>query len=234
MSDKNNRKWVRETLLTLPDKQRNKTLTGRLTRYAEIAEQSQDSLRSALALSILVKSVFSDSTFPNLAAKVRNAASGARSCQRDLGKGIEAVAKPQFEKRIVDIKEAANGSTKPVTEVWQANIIAGVRAYVQVAKIAADQTLPGGHELNKKLDELISRSSVPPCDQKDAATLNLKLASLPEDVTTLGLTGKAGDFLVAAAEGRGSPRDLENAEIRDLLDRYKLWNSLRVTLGSRT
>jgi|SRR5579863_5790068 len=233
MSDQNGRKWLRETLLALPEKERNKTLTGRLTRYADIAEQSRDSLRSALALSILVKSVFADSTFPNVVAKVRSAAGGARSCQRDLGKGIDAVAKPQFEQRMVAIKEAANGSTKPVTEGWQTNLIAGIRAYVQVAKIAADQTLPGGHELNKKLDELASRSSVPPCDEKDAATLSLKLASLPEDVKTLGLTGKAGDFLVAAAEGRGSPRDLEEAEIRDLLDRYKLWNSLLVTLGSR-
>ena len=103
MSDSNGRKWVREILLTLPEKERNKTLTGRLTRYAEIAEQSRQSLGSALEASILVKSVFSDATFPNLLAKLRSAASGARSCQRDLAKGIDSVAKPQFDERMATI-----------------------------------------------------------------------------------------------------------------------------------
>ena len=117
-------------------------------------------------------------------------------------------------------------------EVWQAKLISAVRAYEQVARIAADQGLPGGQELDKKLSGLFNRVSALPRDEKDAATISLTLAALPEDVKALGLTGKAGEFLVAAADGRGSPTDLENVEVRELLDRYKLWGSLFVTLGT--
>jgi hypothetical protein len=146
---------------------------------------------------------------------------------------MDAVAKKSFEDRVVTIKESGSASTKPVVEVWQENLATGVRPYEQVAKVAADRGLPGGTELNKRLSELLNRSSVPPQDERDATALSLKLGSLPDEVKALGLTGKAGDFLVAAAEGRASPRDLENSEIRDLLDRYKLWDSLLVSLGSR-
>jgi len=233
MSDQKTRQWVREALMSLPDKTRNKNLTGALARYAVMAEQSRDSFRFALRLADLVKTVFVDSTFPTLVDRVRKAGNNARTCGKDISKGMEAVAKKTFEERMISIKEFATAASKPVAEIWAEKLAAEIRAYEQVGRIVADRGLPGGAQLNKKLGELGSRSSIPPQDEKDAADLTGRLRGLPQEVKALGLTGKAGNFLVAAAEGRGSPRDLEEPEVRELIDRYRLWSSLLVTMGPR-
>lgn len=233
MSDKKTRQWVRDSLISLPDKNRNKNLTGSLARYAVMAEQSRDSLRFALRLADLVKMVFVDSSFPTLVDRVRKAANSARTCEKDVAKGMDAVAKKTFEERMISIKEFATAASKPVAETWAEKLASEIRAYEQVGRIVADRGLPGGAELNKKLSELGSRSSIPPRDEKDAADLIGMLRGLPQEVKALGLTGKAGKFLVAAAEGRGSAHDLEEPEVRELIDRYSLWSSLLVTMGPR-
>jgi hypothetical protein len=62
-------------------------------------------------------------------------------------------------------------------------------------------------------------------------TLNALIGDLPAVVRSLGLTGRVGAFLVAVAEGNGSPQELEQAEVREFLDRYGLWDALRVSFG---
>ena len=233
MTDQKTRQWVREALMSLPDKTRNKNLTGTLARYALMAEQSRDSLRAALKLADLVKSVFVDSTFPILMDRVRKAAGSARTCGRDLAKGMDAVAKKAFEERMISIKELATAANKPVAEAWSEKFSAEIRAYEQVGQIVADQGLSGGAKLSKLLGELRNRSALPPQNENDAAVLAVRLRDLPLEMKSLGLTGKAGSFLVAAAEGHGSPRDLEEPEVRELIDRYGLWSSLLVTMGPR-
>jgi hypothetical protein len=231
MSDASGRKWVREALLSLPDKQRNRNLIGALSRYGEMADKASDSLSLAFQTAKLVKTVFGDSKCPMLLDRANKAAANARSCQKELAKSIDVVTKKPFDDRMIAIKDFAAAVGKPVAEVWEKKVSDEIRAYEQVGRIAADRALPGGIELNSKLKELRDRSSRPPQDESDARVFAQKLGDLPKDVTLLGLTGKAGAFLVAAAEGHGGPRDLDDAEVRELLDRYGLWGALRVTLG---
>ncbi len=231
MSDAAERQWVREALLALPEKTRNKNLAGALRRYGEMAEKADESLSLSYRTAKLVKAVFGNSSFPVLDDRASKAAAGARHCQKELAKSIDAVTKNSFEERMIAIKDFAAASGKPVTDVWEKRVSEAIHAYEQVAKVAADRGLPGGRELEAKLTDLRNRTSRPPNDDNDARTFALKLGGLPQEVATLGLTGKAGDFLVAAAEGRASPRDLENPEVREFLDRYALWRSLHVSLG---
>jgi len=231
MSDAAERQWLREALLALPDKTRNKNLAGSLRRFAEMAEKADESLSLSYRTAKLVTAVFGTSSFPVLSDRASKAAAAARYCQKELAKSIDTVTKNSFEERMIAIKDFAAASGKPVTDVWEKSVSDAIHAYEQVSKVAADRGLPGGRELEAKLTDLRNRTSRPPHDDNDARTFALKLAGLPQEVATLGLTGKAGDFLVAAAEGRGSPRDLENPEVREFLDRYALWGSLRVSLG---
>lgn len=231
MSDAAERQWVREALLALPEKERNKNLVGALRRYGEMAEKAGESLSLSYRTAKLVTAVFPDSRFPALDDRASKAAAGARQCQKDLTKSIDAVTKKSFDDRMIAIKDFAAATSKPVTEVWEKRVSEAIHAYEQVAKVAADRALPGGRELQLKLTDLRSRTSRPPSDDSDAGTVALKLEGLPKEVAALGLTGKPGDFLVAAAEGRGAPRDLDDPEVRELLDRYALWPSLRVSLG---
>lgn len=231
MSDAAQRQWVREALLALPEKTRNKNLAGSLRRFAEMAEKADESLSLSYRTAKLVTAVFGNSIFPALNDRAGKAAVAARHCQKELAKNIDAVTKNSFEERIIAIKDFAAASGKPVTEVWEKSVADAIHAYEQVSKVAAERGLPGGRELEAKLTDLRNRISRPPHDDNDARAFALKLGGLPQEVATLGLTGKAGEFLVAAAEGRGSPRDLENHEVREFLDRYALWGSLRVSLG---
>jgi hypothetical protein len=231
MSDAAERQWVREALLALPEKTRNKNLAGSLRRFAEMAEKADETFSLSHRTAKLVTAVFGDSSFPVLTHRSNKAAADARHCQKELAKSIDVVTKNSFEERMIAIKDFAAASSKPVTDVWEKEVSGAIHAYEQVSKVAADRGLPGGRELESKLSDLRSRRSRPPQDDNDARTVALKLARLPQEVATLGLTGKAGEFLVAAAEGRGSPRDLEHPEVRELLDRYALWPSLRVSLG---
>ena len=231
MSDAVDRQWVREALLALPEKTRNKNLVGSLRRFAEMAEKADETFTLSHQTAKLVMAVFGNSSFPVLTDRASKAATSARHCQKELAKSIDVVTKNSFEERIIAIKDFAAASSKPVTEVWEKGVADAIHAYEQVSKVAADRGLPGGRELESKLSDLRNRTSRPPQDDDDARTFAVRLAGLPQEVATLGLTGRAGEFLVAAAEGRGSPRDLENAEVREFLDRYALWGSLRVSLG---
>ncbi len=231
MSDAAERQWVREALLALPEKTRNKTLVGALRRYGEMAQRAGESLSLSYGTAKLVTAVFANSRFPLLDERAGKAAAGARHCQKELAKSIDAVTKKSFDDRMIAVKDSAAASSKPVTEVWEKGVSEAIHAYEQVAKVAADRGLKGGRELETKLAELRSRTSRPPQDDNDARSFALRLEALPQEVAALGLKGKPGDFLVAAAEGRGAPHDLEDPEIRELLDRYRLWPLLRVSLG---
>lgn len=231
MSDAAERRWVRESLLSLPEKTRNKNLVGALRRYGETAEKAAESLSLSYQIAKHVRTVFGDLSFPLLDERASKAAIATRYCQKELAKSIDAVDKKSFEDRMIAIKEFAATSSKPVTDVWEKRVSEAIQAYEQVAKVAADRGLPGGRDLETKLTDLRNRTSQPPHDDSEARAFGLKLGALPQEVAALGLTGKPGEFLVAAAEGRGSPRDLEHPEVRELLDRYALWPSLRVSLG---
>ena len=54
---------------------------------------------------------------------------------------------------------------------------------------------------------------------------------MPEVLRSLGLSKAVGAFLVAVAEGLGPVRELEKVEIREFLDRYGMWDALRVSFG---
>lgn len=233
MSDLESRKWLREALQSLPEKTRKRTLTGALSRYADIAERARDSFQATIATANLVLRVFRDAQFPNLADRITKASESARSCNRDLSKSADAVTKKSFDNRVIAIKDFAAASGKPVAESWEKLIIQEIATYEQVGRIAADRGLPGGTDFNEKLKTLRERAAKPPVNPTDADAVGSKLRDIPKDIKALGLTGKAGKFLISAAEGRGIAKDLEVAEIREMLDRYQLWTSLRVSLGPR-
>ena len=55
--------------------------------------------------------------------------------------------------------------------------------------------------------------------------------NMPEVLRSLGLSKAVGAFLVAVAEGLGPVRELEKVEIREFLDRYGMWDALRISFG---
>jgi len=232
MSDQNSRKLIVEALTALPAKTRNKNLVGNLRRFAEIAERSRDVLALSIAGAARLKLVFTDAQLGNLGDRVSNAQKKARTCLREVSQAIDAVAKPTFEARLIEMKDYAAGSVKPVVETWQKRLDDAIRPYEKLAQIVEERRLEGGEALSTVLVRIRgARTQTPPTDA-EALAIKDAIAGLPGVVRSLGLTGTVGAFLVAVAEGSGSPRDLERKEVREFLDRYELWDALRVGFGA--
>jgi len=234
MSDAQSRQYILDTLASLPAKRRNKNLVGNLKRFSEIAARSRDLLAISIASGERAKLVFSDIQLSTATERVSNARKKAKACLRDLSQNIDAVAKSGFETRLIDMKDYAGTAMRPINEAWQKKVQDIVRPYEILVTIVAERKLKGSGTLVKTLDGIKTQQNEVPATKAAALDTKQRISGLPEIVSSLGLTGKVGEFLIAASRGSGSPRDLENQEIRDFLDRYGLWISLQVSFGAAT
>jgi len=232
MSERTSRTWITEALTALPAKTRNKNLVGNLGRFADMAEQARDTLTSSLRGATRMKLVFADAATGNVVEKLVSAQKKARTCVRDLTQSLDVVAKSSFETRVIDIRDHATGSVRPLLESWQRRIDDAIRPYEKLAQVVQDRHLDGGDELVAALGRIKEARTQTPATKEEALGLKVLIDGLPSVVRSLGLTGRVGAFLVAVAEGTGSPRDLERVEVREFLDRYGLWDDLRVSFGS--
>ncbi len=232
MSDRASRIWIAEALTTLPAKTRNKNLVGNLGRFANVAEQARDTLNASLQGAARVKLVFADAVTGNVVDKLVSAQKKTRTCVRDLAQSLDAVAKSSFETRLIDIRDHATGSIRPLLDTWQRRIDDATRPYEKLAQVVQDRHLEGGDALVSALGRIREARTQTPGTNQEALALKALIDGLPGVVRSLGLTGHVRAFLVAVAEGVGSPRDLERADVREFLDRYGLWDTLRVAFGS--
>jgi hypothetical protein len=231
MSDRDCRQKLKIVLESLPDKEQRKDLVGILRQFAKATAQAGNSLEAAFLAARLTQEVFPGTEFRQLETKTADAARNARACSKKLVVDVRAVSKDSFDKQVVAIREGATAAANSVSDVWQKRLNAHIDTYQRIADAARLARVPGSEPLEGTLKELRTRQRVPPSDAGDAAMLTGKVTGVAETIQQLGLTGKPRDFLIAAASGQASARELEHPEIRDWLTRYKLWEILRVTLG---
>lgn len=231
MSDQLSRKWIVEALGSLPGKTQNKNLVGKLRKFAELSERSRDSLASAIDGSAKVRLVFPSAQITAVEEKVSNAKKKARASLKELSQSIDAVSKASFETRVIDMKDHATSSVKPVLEAWQRYLEDSISPYERLAQIVEERQLTGGEALTRALASLRKARTEMPATDADALAIKALINDMPEVLRSLGLSKVVGNFLVAVAEGRGSVRALENAEIREFLDRYEMWDVLRISFG---
>ncbi|MCZ2155782.1 MAG: hypothetical protein LC114_18095, partial [Bryobacterales bacterium] len=127
MSDRASRTWIAETLAALPAKTRNKNLVGKLGSFSEIAERARDTLASSVQGAARVKLVFGDANLAPVVDKLSSAQKKAKTCVRDINQSLDAVAKASFETRLIEIRDHATGSIRPVLETWQRRIDDSIR-----------------------------------------------------------------------------------------------------------
>ena len=231
MSDRACRQKLKTVLESLPEKGQKKVLVGNLRQFAQSAAQARDSLEQSFQAARLVQGVFSGTEFRQLGEKTADAARTARACSKKLVADVHVVSKDSFDKQIVAIKEYATSGANSVSDVWQKRLNTHIETYQRIADAARLAGVPGSEPLEGTLRELRTRLRLLPSDATDAAKLAKKVAGVAETIQNLGLTGKPRDFLVAAANGQASARDLDQPEIREWLTRYKLWDILRVRVG---
>jgi hypothetical protein len=231
MSDHASRQWIREALSSLPGKTRNKNLVGNLRKFAEMSERSKEALSLALDGATRVKIVFPSAPMTGLTDRVSNAKKKARACLKDVRQSIDAVSKRTFDERMIDVKDHASSSLKPVLEAWQGLLDDSVSPYEKLAQIVRERQLTGGEALTNSLISVRTARLQTPLSEVEALAIKALINNMPEVLRSLGLSETVGTFLVAVAEGTGSVRALEIGEIREFLDRYGMWEALRVSFG---
>jgi hypothetical protein len=207
-------------------------LVGNLKRFSEVAERSRELLALSTAGSARAKLVFPDIELSNAAEKISSARKKAKSCLREVSQNLDAVAKIGFENRLIEMKDHSGASIRPITDAWQKRVQDILRPYEILVTIVAERKLKGSETLIATLGVIRSVQNELPDTNRAAIQIKQHISDLPGIVSSLGLTGKVGEFLIAVSRGLGSPRDLENLEIRDFLDKYGLWSSLRVSFGA--
>lgn len=231
MSDRSTRQWISDTLVALPAKTKNKSLVGRLRQFSQNAANVKSSIELSIENSKRLRNVFPSAEVTTLAPKLSDIRKKAKAASRDLAGGVDAVAKQVFETKMIEMVEITNGTAKPLLELWQRRIDEAITPFIRIAQVVADLKLVGASGLQEHITALQTARAAIPDSSSKASAIKQRLESLPSIVGGLGLTGKAGKFLVAAAERNGSARDLDDEEIRLFLNRYQLWGALRVSLG---
>lgn len=229
MSDSQSRRYILEALQSLPAKRRNKNLVGNLQSFSDHAERSQAVVAQAINGSARMKLVFPDMQLSSATEKISSARRKAKSCLRDLSQSIDAVAKPTFESRLIEMKDHATASIRLLNEAWQKRLGGVVEPYETIVVIVKEHKLQGSEALVAAIEAIKRAQGELPSTNEGANTIKKQITGLSEIITSLGLTGRVGEFLIAVSNGSGSPRDLEVKEIREFLDKYALWNSLRVS-----
>lgn len=232
MSESLSRKYIVETLSSLPTKRRNKNLVLNLKKFSELAERSRDLLAVSTAGCERAKLVFPAIELSNATEKISSARRKAKTCLREVSQNLEAVAKIGFENRLIEMKDHAAASIKPINDAWQKQVQDVLKPYEILVTIVAERQLKGSGRLISTLGAIRSAQNELPTTNKAALQIKQHISDLPEIVSSLGLTGKVGEFLIAVSRKLGNPRDLDNQVIRDFLDKYGLWSSLRVSFGA--
>jgi|ERR1039458_665315 hypothetical protein len=232
MSDRLSRQKLKAALESLPEKEQKKDLVGNLRQFAQSTAQACNSLETSFQTARLVQGIFSGTEFRQLREKAADAARTARACDKKLVADVRVVSKDSFDKQVVAIKDYATAGANSVSDVWQKKLNTHIETYQRIADAARLARVPGSEPLEGTLNELRTRQRLLPSDAIDAAKLAKKVAGVAETIQNLGLTGKPREFLIAAANGQASARDLDQPDIREWLTRYQLWDILRVRVGS--
>lgn len=214
----------------LPGRRERTQLVSQLRKYSEDLAVVREGLAGVTVQRGCVERVFPEIDLARVEGAVHDAARTARGLRTTLAKSLETIATPNVEERVRRIKDAAKNARAVVKDAWQDALQKKLGGIEPIVNIARDARLAGGDAMARQLDALRKKSD-PPGTEMEAQQAEASLRELTGSVATLGLKGAAGAFLQNAVQGRARTDDLANSEVRELLDRYNLWDRLSIKLG---
>lgn len=213
----------------LPLKRERTHLVEQLRKYGTDLSKARDELVLATAQSENARHVFPTMPLRDMDESVRKAANSARRLRATLEKHLEDISTQGVEKRVLALKELARDAVTGGKEQWKGFLGKRIASLRPIVEVARDARLEGSEALQRQLDALINREA--PRTPQEASEIKARLEQLNASVASLGLEDAAGRFLMRAVEGNASPKDLEDPEVRKVLDRFQLWDRLSIRLG---
>ena len=220
---------LRSEILLLPAKQQRADLVGTLQKYNTQTNNALDVLSDTRKTIDYVKIVSATVDLRNVADKTGVAAKTAQRLRKSLSENIQNIR--NADEKVFTIESNAKAALISLREKWRTTLQSKIENYEKIVKAAKNANLSGSVALTETLEQLSRRGQdLPESEESAQKTANL-LATVADSINTLGLEGKVGEFLIAAAAGNANAKLLMDAEVRGFIEQNQLWSALTVRLG---
>lgn len=218
-------------IATIPDKERRKNQVGSL-------EATRDKLRMLTAIANGAAEVCMASTAINGANFVSKAHQGivqagasAKQLNAHLTKGGAIAGNKRADELLTQVSERISAAASAVQRGWVSVVQVNANRYEPLAEVARKLGLPGAPGLDRALSQVRRWEGSPPTTAAGAEDFSTAIAQVRGSVESLGFKGKADAFMIAAAAGAASARDLLDPDVVAFLNENPaIWGLLQVKL----
>ena len=224
-----------ERMKSLPSKRKLKDVVEYLSTYRDRVEKSRVRLCEVTRVLQAVERISGDAKLAKARTDAKQAATKARKLRRELTQAksddeiVDSIKRKATENAVIAIDDLTAAASREARDQWRRDLEGRLKPFTELRDVAVQCGLPGGAELSRFLKLLENRLGSPPDSVVDADSIQATMNEARQALGQLGIEGKTGEFLKAAASGKGDPRKLFDAEVKTYFDERKLWDLLRVS-----
>jgi hypothetical protein len=219
-----------ERMRSIPDKEKRatqiegmKTIRDKIRAAADTADQLRE---QGSALTVIKDADFAD----KVRLSLTQASSSAAALKKRYDQG-SVVDLGRADSALIQINERLEQGASAAVKGWRALIDEQVRRYKPLAEAAERASLPGAGALREATLLIEGWREDVPATRQSAELYLAHSAQVPVSIASLGLEGKAGKFIIDAANGRAKARDLQDADVLAFLESHPaVWTMLKVSL----
>ncbi len=221
---------LKEQIQSLPAKKSRLNLVGVLQRYNVQTSETLEIVRQTRQNVEQVSTVF-----PNLdlqttvTEKINSVARTAQSLRKTLEK-IENIQTKKADDNFQLLNNTARTARNNLRDKWSSTLKERIETYDKLVKASSSANLRGSSSLAEKLERLRGQTDILPKTEDAALKVKSDLDGINTSFQDLGLEGKIGDFLIAAAAGRANAKILLDNDVREFIDQNQLWSALSVKI----
>lgn len=219
---------LKNEIQLLPAKQQRADLVGTLQKYNSQMTNAVGMLNDTHKTTDFVKIVSETMDLGLVADKTSVSAKTAQRLRKSLSENIQNIR--NADDKVFTIESNAKVALVSLRDKWRTMLQSRIENYEKIVKAAKNANLNGSIALTETLEQLKGRAQdLPKSEESAQKTANL-LADVADSIHTLGLEGKVGEFLIAAAAGNANAQLLTDVEVCDFVEKHKLWSALSVRL----
>lgn len=216
---------------SIPDKEKRKNQVGSL-------EAARDKLRALTEAAIGASDVcaavggVNGATFVvRVRQVIVQSGSSAKQLNAHLAKGGQIAGNKKADELLTSISERVSNAVSLVRKGWSGLAQGYALKYQPLADVAKQIGLPGAPVLERALNQVRYWETDPPTSAEAAKKFDEAVDQIRVSIESLGFEGKAGAFMVAAANGNAKARDLLDPDVGAFLSKYPdVWALLQVRL----
>lgn len=216
---------------SIPDKEKRKNQVGALEATRNKARELTMLASGAADVCAAVATVDGASFVGRARQSIVQAGSSAKQLSAHLVKGGQIVGNKKADELLTTMGERVASAVATIRKGWSGLAQGYANKYQPLADVADQIGLPGAKVLDGALSQVRGWEGNPPRTAQAAGQFNNAVAQILGSVESLGFEGKAGTFMVAAANGNAAARDLLDSDVQAFLRKYPaVWGLLQVKL----